>query len=311
MASFWVSHPSLPSEMLDRARASIPVERWDVLTQPAAEPLFPSRGHVGHCRICGAYGPMTEEHLPPKGSGNRWDFRTASFGQWIEADDLDVEGDGRLVQGGVRGHMLCAACNNYTGRCGRAYQEWADAYSSILGQLPMSLQEIFDTPGFADVGRVELRDIHPGRLARQALSMMLSLSGSADLGTREPTLRSLVLGGEAAPLPEGMRLFIALCAGPRARFAGGPWGMPIHDTSTGVWTWVLEAVLPPIGVQLILEGDAARGFGVDITEFSEVPVDETRSLGTDDLQLGFCFSPYPCDYRSAGEMRSVADREAD
>ena len=69
--------------------------------------------------------------------------------------------------------------------------------------------------------------------------MMLSLSGSADLGTREPTLRSLVLGGEAAPLPEGMRLFIALCAGPRARFAGGPWGMPIHDTSTGVWTWVL------------------------------------------------------------------------
>ena len=101
VASFSGIHPSLPSEMLDRARASIPVERWDVLTQPAAEPLFPSRGHVGHCRICGAYGPMTEEHLPPKGLGNRWDFRTASFGQWIEADDLDVEGDGRLVQGGV------------------------------------------------------------------------------------------------------------------------------------------------------------------------------------------------------------------
>ena len=44
-----------------------------------------------------------------------------------------------------------------------------------------------------------------------------------------------------------------------------------------------------MGVQLILEGDAARGFGVDITEFSEVPVDETPVIGV----------PTTCNWASA------------
>jgi len=245
-------------------------------------------------------------YLPPKASGNRWDYRRASFGQWIDAEDLAIQGDGPLAQGGVRGHMLCWSCNNFTSRWGRAYQEWAVAYGSLLGQLPHGLDDLGEMAGFANIGRVELRDVYPARFARQALSMMLSISGSADLGNREPLLRGLVLGGDPAPLPEGMRLFVALCAGPHGRFAGGPWGIPSYNPGTGVWTWMLEAVLPPIGIQLILEGDAARGFGIDISEFTEMPVDNEVSLGTDDLQLGFSFSPYPCDYRSAGEMRSAA-----
>ncbi len=246
---------------------------------------------------------MTEEHLPPKSSGNKANFKRATFQDWMKADDLIMTPGSPLVQGGVRGFMLCKECNNFTGRWAREYRDWAAAIASILGQLPMSPGELAEQPGFATIPKCELRDVYPGRFVRQALSMMMTVSGSNELAGRYPVIKELALGGPPSPLPGGMRLFFGICAGPNARFFGGPLGTPRFDTNRESWTWVLEAALPPIGIQLVTEGDAAYGFGLDISSFTEMSVDSTMTLVVDALQVGFTFSPYPSDYRSAAQMR--------
>jgi hypothetical protein len=201
--------------------------------------------------------------------------------------------------------MLCYDCNNLTGRrWGNEYKQWAHGMAGILSALPKPLSDISQMPGYPGLGKVEFRDVHPGRFVRQALSMMMSVSGSAELGDRFPVIRDLVLGGDPTPLPEGMELFMTACAGPLGRLHGGPWGQPAYNADSGIWTFVLEVAVPPLAIQLILEGGSNRGAGVEITPFTMVPVDKVQSLVVEDMPLGFTYSPYHCDYRTAGQMRA-------
>jgi hypothetical protein len=287
------------------ALRAFPGDRVSAYQAGALEPMFPPKGHVGRCRVCGKFGQMTEEHLPPRSALNKATFKSASFGQWMKTVDLEVIPDGRQQQGGVRGHMLCFDCNNFTGgRWGNEYKKWAHGIAGIMAGLPMGLAEIAEMPDCPGVGRVEFHDVYPGRFVRQALSMMMSISGSAEFGDRYPVIRDLVLGGDPASLPAGMKMFMVPCAGPRGRFHGGPWGQGAYDRATKRWTFVLEVALPPLAIQLIVDGDPSRGAGVDISECTEVPVGTALSLMVEEMMLGFTYSPYPCDFRTAGQMRA-------
>src|SRR5438128_728806 len=71
----------------------------------------------GHCHLCGAYGPLSFEHVPPKAAFN--DRPVKIFrGEDVFAlgPDDSPAGEGAISQRGVGAYTLCGRCNNATGR---------------------------------------------------------------------------------------------------------------------------------------------------------------------------------------------------
>lgn len=80
------------------------------LPDPFITPIFGTRGP---CALCRNYSDLTEDHIPPAGTGNtdRWvarSYMTTASG----SEELYF---GREFRGGVRFRTLCASCNNGLG----------------------------------------------------------------------------------------------------------------------------------------------------------------------------------------------------
>lgn len=271
----------------------------------SAESLFPGGPRTGRCRVCGEKRDLTEEHIPPRGAYNKQRVQSVAVEAVIGRDDLDVPDEGQVVQGGVRGHTLCEDCNNLTGRWGREYQVWAGAFMHLLRSQPKLPPEVDEEPGFPAFPEVVLKDVYGGRFVRQVLSMMLTISGSADLGDRIPDLRQLVLGGPPRQLPDPLRLYFLLYGSGNGRFAGGPKGQAWSSSS--VLRRVMSIDFPPMAFLLLLEGTEITDLGVDISSLTEWDVDRKSDLRFENLPLGFGNKPWPADYRTKGQMRADAD----
>src|SRR5690606_19434915 len=78
----------------------------------------------GKCHICGQFGDLSFEHVPPEAAFNNRPIRVKSGMQLVNAD-LDDE-RGRTQQRGAGGYTLCERCNSLTGTWyGSAYVDWA------------------------------------------------------------------------------------------------------------------------------------------------------------------------------------------
>ena len=269
----------------------------------SAEELFPPRGHEGRCRICGVWGKMSEEHLPPRTVQYRRRMQGVDIWDWFSRQELEIPARGRVIQGGVSGYMLCASCNNRTGRYAREYQEWARGAANVVRSLRQTPEEIDNQDAYPYVS-LSVRDLYPARLVRAVISMMLSISGSPEMGEHHPVLRKLALGGAPAPLPQQLQLFMVLYAGPHARIVGGPAGQAILDTQSGIVTRLLEVAYPPFAFQMVLEGDPDRASGVDISAFTEIGLDVRKDFQIENLMIGFGHTPYPGDYRTRAKIEA-------
>ena len=299
----FVVHPSATEDDLNRmvqAMGGIPTAKGD--------PLFPGSAHQARCRVCGLLTEMTEEHLPPRGAFNKQTGREIDAFSLIGTDSLEVPEGGSIVQGGIRGYMLCADCNHP--KWAREYQEWAHRAYHLLASQDRKPPEVDPEPGFPGIGRVTFKGVYPGRLIRQVLSMMAAISGSADLTDAYPVIRELVLGGPAQPLPDPLRVHFLLYGDNTSRIAGGPTGQAIFDVDAGILRRVLSVDFPPMAFVLTLEGPPHTQ-GVDISSFAEVDVSERQDVEFEGLPLGFGHKPLPLDYRTLGQIIAEGDHPED
>src|ERR1700740_102769 len=90
---------------------------------------------MGICRLCGSYGPLSFEHVPPHAAFNNHRVVVISFDKYLGAVNLDEIRGGRVQQRGVGAYTLCVQCNNDTGAWyGSAYAEWAyQAMQIVIG----------------------------------------------------------------------------------------------------------------------------------------------------------------------------------
>lgn len=65
---------------------------------------------AGHCNICGSYGKLTEDHIPPKGAIRITQVEMLHLIQVLSAPGSTSRG--RLSQDGVKFRTLCSRCNN-------------------------------------------------------------------------------------------------------------------------------------------------------------------------------------------------------
>lgn len=72
---------------------------------------------TGFCRLCGAYGPLSREHVPPKAAFNDQPVWIARVKELFGAKDFDsfISPKSDQDQRGAGGYTLCEKCNNDTG----------------------------------------------------------------------------------------------------------------------------------------------------------------------------------------------------
>jgi hypothetical protein len=85
----------------------------------------------GCCNICGSFGDLTQDHVPPRGSMNPKKVGIRNFVQTADNDDPQIA---RLSQNGVKFRSLCSECNNARlgGHFDPALNQFSRQFSSII-----------------------------------------------------------------------------------------------------------------------------------------------------------------------------------
>lgn len=297
--------------LFDEAMAAAPI---DILSQGVVK-MLPRKKLTGKCKICGKIAELTKEHIPPKGSGNKYRSIDHSVTDWLANQNLDViSTKGKTQQGGIYGYTLCATCNNLTGALyGSEYQKWVIGGFAALASLPETPGELNKQMGAdgkwswtleATVGS-QNNPIYPGAFVREILSMFCSLSVSWDLAERYPEIRKIILDQAVEPLPAGFDLAMGLYLGPMLRFSGP---QLLVDVADGLWQWVMEVAYPPYSFLLVLSSNKAESLSGAVMNEMVMWEPKKPAIYEADFGVGFGWTPYPGDYRSGKRIEEESGK---
>ena len=282
---------TVPPAVINEALAAAPPE-----VRQGGVVLLRSRPIEEECLICGQRGRLSREHVPPRSSGNSARVTTHSLSDWLARDSLDDLPGGRFEQGGIWGYTLCADCNTKTGRYSNEYRRWAGTAARLLqGGLPESIEELDESPATKSLV-MRLPNAAPGAFVRQVLSMMCSVAGPWKVVDQHPELREALLEAQTCALPSGLRLGMALCAGPSGMTAGPSLKV---NAPRGLWAWVAVVAHPPLVFELELAGSPDRPISpmCEIGNFLDV-TPETRGSVDLDVIVAFTHTAFPGDWRT-------------
>jgi hypothetical protein len=228
---------------------------------------------IDTCRICGWYGRLTFEHVPPQCAFNRSPARTYTLGQWMlfEAGQrARWEND----QGGSGYYALCDTCNNERG--GKWYvpefQKWAYLGADIVN-------DIRDHPDRGNVEAVTLkvRGSYPVRFVKQIVLMLLATNTNAFAADHEP-LRRFVVERDARGMPDRYRLYLGIYDESFARHAG--LYFPAHFDGVGIRAFAATDILyPPFSYTLTIdEPDGLPTREGDITRLTALGYEEQADV---------------------------------
>lgn len=119
---------------------------------------------VGHCNICDEYGPLTEDHVPPKGTLLVKQVELVRIVELLGTGPISKNRNRRYMPGGVHFRTLCAKCNNDL--LGRRYDKELIRFSNAVSE---TLKSSLALP-------ITIRiPVNPGRLARAVIGHVLAI----------------------------------------------------------------------------------------------------------------------------------------
>lgn len=130
----------------------------------------------GICKLCGKYGKLTFEHVPPASAFNN--TAVLNYPPEVTVEMLsgsngrmpwDFSGlSGKVNQCGAGGYYLCNECNNNTGK-------W---YISEYVKLANTFHEIIETEHFkiGDVASFRLTGLYPQRVLKAIMTMYCDIN---------------------------------------------------------------------------------------------------------------------------------------
>lgn len=193
---------------------------------------------LGTCHICGEYGSLSLEHVPPRRAFND---RRVYVGQ--AANDLpfgpDEMVDRKQVQGGVKMYTLCGSCNNNTGGWyGPAFVDWCHQGMNIVEGSGGNPTLIY------------YYKARPLNVLKQIVTMFFSVLGP-EYHKHDPDLVRFVLSREERGLPPGVQFFTYYNAGTRndkLRYAPPIIKMDLE----GINSMFSEITFPPFGYVMVM-----------------------------------------------------------
>ena len=222
---------------------------------------------LGICHICGKYGPLSDEHIPPQGAFNNQKRKLHSLDMLLNAesdeDTLPWEAPGLKYmpfQSGVNFKTLCKSCNNFTGsKYGKDYVSLIRAIGFEISKIPKDQRSGWCT--------IHVRDISVLAFFKQVISMFCSIN--------EPpfgeAFRDYLLDENSTVFDKSKyRVFVYLHAG-----KGDRWNPEqlICNSKSGERSLVSEISTFPVGFLLYrISDDLNPAFrGCDITDMATAP----------------------------------------
>lgn len=156
--------------------------------------LLPHKGvlQLGHCNICRSFGPLTDDHVPPKGTRQVGKVDLLPIAQALQLEPLRSRRGARKFQNGVYFRSICAECNN--SRLGATYDPELIKFSNAVSQIYAAKHVRLPL-------EVNIR-CRPGLIARSVLGHLLAIG--VNRTERTPALdaiRAFVVD-VTKPLPE-------------------------------------------------------------------------------------------------------------
>jgi len=240
-----------------------------------------------HCRICGKYGKLSFEHVPPQSAFNSERVVTSPIGEGLDRP-VDEPPRGKIVQGGVGDFTLCGQCNNDTGSWyANEFAVWCYQGAKVLAMTDGNPKLIY------------LHYIYPLRILKQIITMAFSQNG---LKFRElhPDLVEFVLNREKRWLNPRYRVFTYFNIHGTMRRIGDSMAMVNLYKGTDV-IMVTEISHPPYGYVLTTDGTNPSDKITEISHFRRYEYDEWE-VAPLYLPVLETHMPIPLDYRTKQEI---------
>lgn len=247
----------------------------------------------GKCHLCGVFGKLSWEHVPPKAAYNNSRVVSATQDQMISPEQWDGK-LGKIQQKGVGAFTLCESCNNDTGGWyGGEYVRWVEQGVKHWDELS-KVEESSHSLLF--VG-------YPLRFLKQVITMFFSVNNDsfADL---HPELVKFVLDKNSTELPSFYKIDLVLVKGEFSRSTGVCFNI---DTTNGSVKTFSEIAHFPFALQLIF-GEVDRQRHGPIEGFVQYGLDERAEVWIDTI-TGSIATKYPDDYRSESQVHEEAKEE--
>jgi hypothetical protein len=248
-----------------------------------------AKEYFDNCHICGEWGKLSFEHVPPEAAFNDHRVLRMAFEKMMASESLDKIA-GKYQQRGAGGYTLCERCNNDTGSWyGSAYADWAQqAMRMIMATRGMpSLEYPFN--------------LFPLRILKQVVCMFFSVNGSA-FRRRHTDLVRFVLNRESNIFPDDARVYAFYTFSDRSRasgVAGVVRGFGSARSSVHVFS---EITFPPFGFVMTHGNHPPPAYHFsEISGFAKFHYSDWRCGITMRLPLMPIYTAFPGDYRNRAQ----------
>jgi len=245
----------------------------------------------GKCRICGAIGKLSFEHIPPEAAFNNKSVRLL---EGIDAITKNINGTkySRISQKGFGNYTLCERCNNNTGAWyGNDFVNWCYQGMDLLRLTN---------------GNPHLIYIHylcPLKIIKQIITMFFSINGDRFCENNQE-LVGFVLNRKRKYLNEKYRVYTYFNYEGGTRSTGIMGKFDINKSNLLIASKPIimsEFSFRPYGYVLTIDSDIPDRRLFDITYFSNYDYDDFRVMSMDMKALP-THTVYAGDYREMDEI---------
>lgn len=251
----------------------------------------------GTCAVCGEYGDLSFEHVPPRSCYND---RAVEVLRGERVLDL-APGEtprGRIEQRGAGGYYSCATCNNLSGRLYvPETRRWVERGADLLRRI--GDRDGQDTASFFRFVDVEFLGVTPLLFLKQVAFMFLCVNGPG-FARAHPDLVRFVLNRDSQDLSEVCRFHLGLTWGPHARSVGGS---AVSNLNTGGATYLSDISFAPFAYTMRIGEPYVLLSPCEITGFKSCGPNEQHDVSMR-LQVGFTHLAFPGDSRSSAAIEA-------
>jgi hypothetical protein len=238
----------------------------------------------GDCHICGKFGKLSFEHVPPRAAFNNHPIVLQGIDEILKRGE-QTKTKGKIFQRGAGAYTLCERCNSLTGHWyGKNYVDWVyqGMEKLVIARKVPTLYYNFH--------------LLPLRVIKQIACMFFSVN-SPQFRKAQPDLERFVLDKKCKYLPPHLRIFTFYAVG-GVRQAGIT-GRLSTDASAPTTT-CSEIVFPPFGYTLVFDHTPDKRL-LDISWFGKFGYDDYRAIPLQ-IPVLSAISYLPGDYRTQEEI---------
>lgn len=210
----------------------------------------------GNCAICGIFGKLSFEHVPPKSAFNNKPIYIQNHDN-LTNENSHLFGKKMKSNKGFGAYTLCGSCNSLTG-------DWYARDFASFAQQGMTIISSMDPQPFI-VGEYKLK---PLNVIKQILTMFMSADKSGYLQSLAD-LKAFILNKDNNLFPEPFKIFLYSNLSAQKRMMG----YSVVYTEYGIQKWS-EINFQPFGYLLAEDSISAHEDMLDITSFGQYRYDE-------------------------------------